>query len=236
MGYIMSASVFTARFRNATTKFSLCLLVQSHFLPHYLLLHSMIEDRMFQLVSSLRALMAKSKDTRALSKFSKLLPAFTKNVEQLQNSGLGSIDFGKTFICNQNLFEKEFVARAITSHLQTCHTTVVLGSNVGLVNSFVDSLSLFLSPNEVKLSAYAKKEAGIYVPDLVLQGVLGEEIADNAVIWSRSPTTLVDVDRQIVKQTLPYHQYTVLRQDYMDLQIQHILSSSDTKPSPWTPQ
>lgn len=67
--------------------------------------------------------------------------------------------------------ERSFIGRSISSHLQTQGRTVVTGSNIELVNAFVDTLSMFLEAQERGCSRYASLSTRSYKPDLVLQGI-----------------------------------------------------------------
>jgi hypothetical protein len=67
--------------------------------------------------------------------------------------------------------ERSFIGRSISSHLQTQGRTVVTGSNIELVNAFVDTLSMFLEAQERGCSRYASPSTRSYKPDLVLQGI-----------------------------------------------------------------
>lgn len=39
------------------------------------------------------------------------------------------------------------------------------------------------------------------------------------------PTTLIDLKQNIIKQTHPYHEYTVLRREYMNLEIEKLVNA-----------
>jgi hypothetical protein len=41
-------------------------------------------------------------------------------------------------------------------------------------------------------------------------------LKDEAVIWCRGPLTVIDLDQERVRQSLPRHQHTALRRDYFD--------------------
>lgn len=45
------------------------------------------------------------------------------------------------------------------------------------------------------------------------------------VVQSTTPTTLVDLNKFTVKQTHPYHEYIVLRNEYYNLRIENCVSA-----------
>ena len=65
--------------------------------------------------------------------------------------------------------EVKFLALAITSHLQTHGSTVVIGSHVPDIDQMIDTLAIFLTPDERERSSYVV-EGRKYIPDLLLQG------------------------------------------------------------------
>ncbi|KAF9973779.1 hypothetical protein BGZ73_002967 [Actinomortierella ambigua] len=68
------------------------------------------------------------------------------------------------------VFGRDFINRAITSHLQTHLSTVVVGNNITIMNMMINTLALFLSAEERAKSCHARKQHR-YIPDLYLQGI-----------------------------------------------------------------
>src|SRR5690348_9844800 len=96
-----------------------------------------------------------------------------------------------------------------------------------------------MTPAERKRSSHVVKGRG-YGPDLILQGIitvsffvdnasysnsLQTSLADEDVIQSLLPTTLVDLQQKVVKQTHPFHEYTVLRREYINMEIEKLVLS-----------
>ncbi len=141
------------------TKFSLCLLVRKDLLQRYLILHPIIEDRLYHLVSKLRALLIhvaievnlslnifrtllqrckpqlyKSSSCFLLSKLYPIVSYFSL-LRYIYSSSLANVKFTQTALFEKPAaIEQDFLARAITSHLQTHGCTVVVGENKDLVN------------------------------------------------------------------------------------------------------
>ena len=77
--------------------------------------------------------------------------------------------------------------------------------------------------------------------------IIKNSLSDEEVIQSLLPTTLVDLNTNMVKQTHPFHEYTgdfyltfrltlvVLRREYMNLEIEKLVSSK-RKENLWTAQ
>jgi hypothetical protein len=221
-GFVVLALIFTAPNRNSSTRFSLSLLFRKKHLERYLTLYRVVQEHMLHLVKKLRAVLLWPQRESGLAQFRSFLPPFLRHMEALYSSSLPPVK-STTIFCTQEIsYKYEFLARAITSHLQTHGSTVVVGSDEDSVNTFVDSLSLFLTTSEKKRSRRAANGA-VYVPDLVLQGITKpKQIAREEVILSMLPTTIIDVDRQIVKHTRVYHEYVLLRKEHMNSEIERL--------------
>lgn len=130
---------------------------------------------------------------------------------------------------------KAFLSLVATSHLQTHFRTVVLGDDLAIVNQYVNTLLLLVPAEDRERCAEAAVGRG-YVPDLLVQGVLGKRVPDEAVIQAIWPTTLVDLNAGIVTQTYPFHEYKVLRREYQKSVIQRLLRISNRATNLWTAQ
>lgn len=98
----------------------------------------------------------------------------------------------------------------------------------------MNTLALFISPADRERSALAVPGRS-HIPDLLVQGVVGKRIADDSIIQSVWPTTLVDLNQGTVTQTYPFHEYKVLRREYQKLLIQKLLKSA-SKSNLWEAQ
>jgi len=170
----------------------------------------------------------------AANLFSKQLEPFINNLEGLYTSCLSPVRFSQTIFYDTDAFEFDFLAKAITSHMQTHGCTVITGNDEIVINKFVDTLSLLISGAEKKRSARVVPNRG-YVPDLVLQGIVGPVISDERVIQSTLPTTLIDLQQMTIKQTHPFHEYAVLRREFLNMEIEKLVSMK-SKDNLWTTQ
>ncbi|KAI8144059.1 C9orf72-like protein family-domain-containing protein [Fennellomyces sp. T-0311] len=122
---------------------------------------------------------------------------------------------------SRQLFESPFFGRVVTSHLQTLASSVLLGNSLTTMNMMINTLSLFLSPDERNRSSHARKNLK-YMADLYLQGLLIQDLENMhvrlevAVLDSNVPTTVVDMTRLTVKQTPLLPSYRKIQQEYRD--------------------
>ncbi|KAG2225946.1 hypothetical protein INT45_006642 [Circinella minor] len=120
---------------------------------------------------------------------------------------------------SKQLFDPPFFGRVVTSHLQTFASSVLVGNSLTTMNMMINTLSLFLSPEERNRSSHARKNLK-YMADLYLQGLLIQDMEniqfklDMAVLDSNIPTTIVDMSKLTVKQTPLFPQYRKLQKDY----------------------
>lgn len=111
----------------------------------------------------------------ALVKLSNFLDQFLVDVEELCNYNLSAAYplsetvFGSEY---EGLYERQFLHRALSSHLQTHCRTIVLGTDVHAINVMLRSLAIFATPAQRKCSRLAHKEFNALIPDAYLQGIL----------------------------------------------------------------
>mmetsp|Transcript_24596 Transcript_24596/g.27363 ORF Transcript_24596/g.27363 Transcript_24596/m.27363 type:complete len:475 (+) Transcript_24596:94-1518(+) len=215
--YFSHSRLFRAQYRGALTLFALSVAFPLASLPHYLRLHHIIQDRVKHLVIMYMYLLRKTNEEKALEVFDAHVPIFMKEVDNLFAAGPQPAQFHKTIFQQQasNKTDLAFLAKAVTSHLQTHGSTVVIGNDVQSLESYLESLSFFLVWDEKKRACTRVDRGRGYIPDLLLQGIIADSIPDEEIIKSMLPTTLVDLNNMTVKQTHPYHEYSVLRREYL---------------------
>ncbi|CAO3630967.1 unnamed protein product [Mucor fragilis] len=155
-------------------------------------------------------------------KVNHLMP-FVQSVMDLESVSL-PIDCVKTSHTildheSRQMLESPFIAKVITSHLQTFGSTLLVGSTLTSMNMVINTLALFLSLEERSRSSHARKHHH-YMPDLYLQGLLIQDVEEMetkveiAVLDSTVPTTLVDMTRLIVRKTPLFNSYHQLKSQY----------------------
>ncbi|XP_077004102.1 guanine nucleotide exchange factor C9orf72 homolog isoform X6 [Tamandua tetradactyla] len=114
-----------------------------------------------------------------------------------------------------------FLLNAISSHLQTCGCSIVVGSSAEKVNKVVKTLCLFLTPAERKCSRLCEAESSFkYESGLFVQGLLKDSTGSfvlpfRQVMYAPYPTTHIDVDVNTVKQMPPCHEHIYNQRRYM---------------------
>lgn len=236
LGHLITSVVFNAPYMDSLTKFALQILIPMEHLQQYLPMHSVVEDRMLQLVSKLAALLKVVDLEEAMLKFTGILFEVTVNLDRLFGASLPPLNFNQTLFAEDlNNEDTDFLTRAITAHFQTHAYTVVVGPDEDTVNTYINTLSLFLtSADERKRSCHAVSGRK-YAPDLVLQGLINEIPSDDECIQSLYPTTIIDLNQRTVKSANKLHEYTILRKEFLEIEI-HKLSSTKPKENLWTVQ
>ncbi|XP_071437037.1 guanine nucleotide exchange factor C9orf72 homolog isoform X2 [Pithys albifrons albifrons] len=134
------------------------------------------------------------------------------------------IDIGDTVLNDDDIGDschEEFLLNAISSHLQTCGCSVVVGSSAEKINKIVRTLCLFLTPSERKCSRLCRNESSFkYESGLFVQGLLKDATGSfvlpfRQVMYAPYPTTHIDVDVNTVKQMPPCHEHIYNQRRYM---------------------
>ncbi|PRP80754.1 hypothetical protein PROFUN_11494 [Planoprotostelium fungivorum] len=235
IGYCFTSFVFTAPYGQnaASSRFSLSIVVRMKLYQKYLMLHNIVEDRMLQLVSQLQTLLVKDWST-AINVFSVQLQPFVTKMEDVFHSSLPPPLLSRTFVHHPSQYTPEFISRVVTSHLQTHGSTIIIGSDPERINTFIDSLCMFnISWNERHRSSHCRSPS-TFIPDLAIQGVVTTTISEEEVIQSMLPSTVVDLNTFIVKQTPPFHEYNILRKNYLRSQLDS--RDKSLQENPWKAQ
>ncbi|XP_010625327.1 guanine nucleotide exchange C9orf72 homolog isoform X3 [Fukomys damarensis] len=134
------------------------------------------------------------------------------------------IDIADTVLSDDDIGDschEGFLLNAISSHLQTCGCSVVVGSSAEKVNKIVRTLCLFLTPAERKCSRLCEAESSFkYESGLFVQGLLKDSTGSfvlpfRQVMYAPYPTTHIDVDVNTVKQMPPCHEHIYNQRRYM---------------------
>ena len=221
-----------------TSRFGLQVLIASDFLDEYLYMHPILEDRLVRVASRLRALLNATRGVQphvTIKQFSSSqLYSFTTGLSALYSpsSSLEKCAISSRVLLLNPIFTQQitpdFLARAITSHLMTHRSTVVVGKNIKYVNQMISILSAFLKPKEYKRARFLLNPKARYVPDLLLQGLV-EEPSERKLIQSMLPSTIVNIDAQTVQQTLLMFHYQKFRNKWMEKELCAFLNNPVAK-------
>ena len=127
--------------------------------------------------------------------------------------------FSSTYLTDQKLpFPREFLSRAITSHLQTHRSSVVIGSpeEADKINMMINTLLLLLPTKERALCSHVRND-NQYVTDLLIQG-LTCDFDKTSAMHSLRPTTVIDLTQRSVVQ-LSVRQHVKAREMFKKYEI-----------------
>uniref|UniRef100_A0A671WN11 C9orf72-SMCR8 complex subunit n=1 Tax=Sparus aurata TaxID=8175 RepID=A0A671WN11_SPAAU len=194
-GVIIVSLIFDGELKGDKNTCALSVILPQTELAFYLPLHTICVERLKHVIRKGRIWMQKIKDTV-----------------------LNDDDIGDS--CHE-----DFLHKAISSHLQTCGCSIVVGSNPEKVNKIVRTLCLFLTPAERKCSRLCKADSSFkYDTGLFVQGLLKDSTGSfvlpfRQVLYSPYPTTHIDVDINTVKQMPPCHEHTYNQRRYMHSEL-----------------
>eukprot|EP00038_Savillea_parva_P028344 m.64471 g.64471 ORF g.64471 m.64471 type:complete len:632 (-) comp8227_c0_seq2:50-1945(-) len=213
MGYAMGSFIFTSDEAAPAGEppYALSLVMPLTELSAYLSIQKLCINRMRHLIKKLQVLLkADSKITDStINGFTDLLGPFFKSISEI---GIPSpisdgFDLERTAFGQANLgrFPTDFLALAITAHLESGGVSIVIGDNRETVNMMVETLAVFLREDECKQSRYAhdtsEEEGGGYAPDLILQGLIQDGAFDPDVLMrSTMPSTVINTKTFQVQQ------------------------------------
>jgi len=238
-GYLFSASIFLGSSKHGKTVFSLTFIMAAEDLNRYLELQQFLNNQVELLIMKLRVLQEKGLKP-SVKEFSPHLKRLFIATDQLNENRLPIqfISIKETLFWNrrdfgvENVLDEKFLMRAITSHLQTGGCTLVVGSQKDLVNLVVNTLALFLTPNERACSKYANGLGDLkYERDLFLQGLVRKKIGDimesKDVILNSLPTTYIDIDSKEILQTGELHLHYSTRAEFLRIELSQLLKGDE---------
>ncbi|KAF9432359.1 hypothetical protein BGZ76_010906 [Entomortierella beljakovae] len=249
-----------------STKFVLSFVVPLAYLQNFSGFLSIMSDHAPVLIEILRGLRSGLRLNVALEIFAEehLVP-FVEDIMTMEAVAMAiegakasHIAMGKE---GDHAFGREFVNRAITSHLQTHSSTVVIGNNITIMNMMINTLALFLSVEDRAKSCHARKQHR-YLPDLFLQGIYTPSIGKQSlagsgnivdgdtgsttsihrksdrgriyhILSSPYPTTIVDTVKCKVEQTERFPKYSQFRSDYRKEQVKTSVEKTISRVAAW---
>ncbi|GAM17623.1 hypothetical protein SAMD00019534_007980 [Acytostelium subglobosum LB1] len=215
-GFMIPSIIFNAKYHEKITKFALSIYLDITKLHIYQHCHDFISDRMSLLASIILTNYCNS--NYDLTKFTPELLLVCVNIDKVFSSSYPTTDISQTFFIESHppaQPEYDFIVKAITSHMHTGGSTVVIGSNDKVILKWLDTLYLFLTPNERNVSSRVLSHE--FVPDLIIQGILDVSLKtlEERIPYSLRPSTVIDTDRNEVYQTEIQYQYTCYRDDFL---------------------
>ncbi|XP_051876683.1 guanine nucleotide exchange factor C9orf72 homolog [Pristis pectinata] len=226
-GVIIISLIFDGNMNGDRSTYALSVILPQTELGFYLPLHRLCVDRLTHIIRKGRIWMYKGQSiisfltteiTPIMELFSSMKTHGVLEEVQIKDTVLNDDDIGDS--CHE-----DFLHKAISSHLQTCGCSVVVGSNPEKVNKMVRTLCLFLTPTERKCARLAnasgsfKYNSGLFVQGLLKDATGSFVLPYRQIMYAPYPTTHIDVDVNTVKQMAPCHEHIYNQQNYMSMEL-----------------
>ncbi|XP_064784121.1 guanine nucleotide exchange factor C9orf72-like isoform X2 [Oncorhynchus masou masou] len=222
-GVIIISLIFDGELKGDKNTCALSIILPQTELAFYLPLHTVCVDRLKHIIRKGRIWMQKGYNIISVLS-SEIVPIMELLSSMKTHSVPEDIDIKDTILNDDDIgdsYHEDFLHKAVSSHLQTCGCSMVVGSNPDKVNKVVLTLCLFLTPAERKCSRFCKADSTFkYDTGLFVQGLLKDSMGSfvlpfRQVLYSPYPTTHIDVDINTVKQMPPCHEHTHIQRRYM---------------------
>uniref|UniRef100_K9J188 CI072 protein n=1 Tax=Desmodus rotundus TaxID=9430 RepID=K9J188_DESRO len=242
-GVIIVSLIFDGNWNGDRSTYGLSIILPQTELSFYLPLHRVCVDRLTHIIRKGRIWMHKERQEnvqkivlegteRMEDQGQSIIPMLTGEVipvmellsSMKSHSVPEEIDIADTVLNDDDIGDschEGFLLNAISSHLQTCGCSVVVGSSAEKVNKIVKTLCLFLTPAERKCSRLCEAESSFkYESGLFVQGLLKDSTGSfvlpfRQVMYAPYPSTHIDVDVNTVKQMPPCHEHIYNQRRYM---------------------
>ncbi|XP_056446345.1 guanine nucleotide exchange factor C9orf72 homolog [Gadus chalcogrammus] len=222
-GVIIVSLIFDGELKGDKNTCALSIILPQTELAFYLPLHAICVERFQHVIRKGRIWMQKGYNIISVLS-SEILPIMELLASMKTHRVQEDIDIRDTVLNDDDIGDschEDFLHKAISSHLQTCGCSMVVGSNPDKVNKMVRTLCLFLTPSERKCSRLCKADSSFkYETGLFVQGLLKDSTGSfvlpfRQVLYSPYPTTHIDVDINTVKQMPPCQEHTYNQRRYM---------------------
>lgn len=226
-GVIIVSLIFDGELKGDKNTCALSIILPQSELNFYLPLHSVCVERLKHIVRKGRICMQKGYSIIAVLT-SEIVPIMELLSSMKTHSVPEEVDIKDTLLNDDDIGDschEDFLHKAISSHLQTCGCSIVVGSNPEKVNKIVLTLSLFLTPTERKCSRLCRADGSFkYDTGLFVQGLLKDSTGSFVLpyrqgLYSPYPTTHIDVDINTVKQMPPCHEHMYHQRRYMRAEL-----------------
>ncbi|XP_025960632.1 guanine nucleotide exchange factor C9orf72 homolog isoform X2 [Dromaius novaehollandiae] len=220
---IIVSLIFDGNWNGDRSTYGLSIILPQSELGFYLPLHRVCVDRLTHIIRKGRIWMHKGQSIIPMLT-GEVIPVMELLSSMKSHSVSEEIDISDTVLNDDDIGDschEGFLLNAISSHLQTCGCSVVVGSSAEKVNKIVRTLCLFLTPSERKCSRLCRNESSFkYESGLFVQGLLKDATGSfvlpfRQVMYAPYPTTHIDVDVNTVKQMPPCHEHIYNQRRYM---------------------
>ncbi|XP_006629869.1 guanine nucleotide exchange factor C9orf72 homolog [Lepisosteus oculatus] len=242
-GVIIVSLIFDGDLKGDKNTCALSIILPQTELSFYLPLHTVCVERLKHIIRKGRIWMQKGYNIISVLN-TEIIPIMDLLSSMKTHSVPEHIDIKDTVLNDDDIGDschEDFLHKAISSHLQTCGCSIVVGSNPEKVNKIVRTLCLFLTPAERKCSRLCGGESSFrYDTGLFVQGLLKDATGSfvlpfRQVLYSPYPTTHIDVDINTVKQMPPCHEHIYNQRRYMRSELSALWkAASDEEITPDT--
>ncbi|XP_053558562.1 guanine nucleotide exchange factor C9orf72 homolog [Bombina bombina] len=226
-GVIIVSLIFDGNWNGDRSTYGLSIILPQTELDFYLPLHRVCVTRLTHIIRKGRIWMHKGQSIITMLT-GEVIPIM-ELLSSMKSHGVPEeIDITSTILNDVDIGDschEGFLSNAISSHLQTCGCSVVVGSSAEKVNKMVKTLCLFLSSAERKCSRLCRPETSFkYESGLFIQGLLKDATGSfvlpfRQIMYAPYPATHIDVDVNTVKQMPPCHEHTYNQRCYMRAEL-----------------
>jgi len=230
IGYAMGSFIFTIPSTGSLCTISLVLPATQ--LSSFLAIQRLCINRMRHLIKKFQIILKNDVlqgDT--INEVTDLLQSFLTSISRIgincnpsDAQQLERTAFGKA---NKNKLNPEFLAAAITVHLESGGVSIVLGEDAEEINMVIDTLALFLQEDECKRSRYAFQS--LYAPDLVLQGIITDDnnsFDSSMLTKATSSPTIIDVTRKTARHARSPNEHQILHEEANQNELRQLAQQS----------
>uniref|UniRef100_A0A3Q0RWJ7 C9orf72-SMCR8 complex subunit n=1 Tax=Amphilophus citrinellus TaxID=61819 RepID=A0A3Q0RWJ7_AMPCI len=239
-GVIIVSLIFDGELKGDKNTCALSIILPQTELAFYLPLHTICVERLKHVIRKGRIWMQKVPLTSGFCPYLEIVPIMELLASMKTHSVPEDIDIKDTVLNDDDIGDScrdDFLHKAISSHLQTCGCSIVVGSNPEKINKIVRTLCLFLTPAERKCSRLCRTDSSFkYDTGLFVQGLLKDSTGSfvlpfRQVLYSPYPTTHIDVDINTVKQMPPCHEHTYNQRRYMRSELSALWKTDTLLPA-----
>lgn len=238
-GIVIPSFVFSARKGVDLGLHAVAMVVPNSELSLFLQVSNLMQSWLIRIISRFRVLLEKtnfsSDDMQIVSDW---LSTCLQMLSSLHEAGLPhTIHLSYTALCPSCNLEQDFLQKAIASHLMTFGRSIVIGWASDRVNKVVHTLALFSWELERACSRQVVEgKHWPYAHDLCIQGILKNKdgsydlpILD--ILYSKSPSTIIDVQKRDVKQSSSISDHPHLSQAAALEELSQLYNNRDSQTS-----
>ncbi|GAB6028855.1 hypothetical protein CHUAL_004657 [Chamberlinius hualienensis] len=199
---------------------SLALIISGFQIQRFKDLQPLIQLYMQRFACCVRAFLHKEDYNMTVYELTPIVEQFCSNLASFYRSQSDSLTTMKELHLHSDIDGQfgRFLTLVVTSHLQTCGCTVVIGDSAEEINTMIATINHFLQPKERSRVRFASKSDPLpYHPGILIQGIIKNitsevNISTEDVLCNVLPTTIVDMSQKQVLRSWLLHEHVKQRQ------------------------